>query len=70
MKHKMEELEMKKPITPILKNMKVGETEAWPIERLDTVRISEGRVAAIKRREGWKYKMRINGLVVEVTRLA
>ena len=30
--------------------MKVGDVEAWPIERLDAVRISVGRVSAIKQR--------------------
>ena len=63
-------VEEKKPITPTLKSMKVGDVEAWPIERLDAVRISVGRVSAIKRREGWKYITRINGLSYEVTREA
>lgn len=62
--------QVKKPITPTLKNMKVGETETWPIERLDTVRISVGRVAAMRRREGWKFVTNIRGLVFEVTRTA
>lgn len=60
----------KKAVMPTLKAMKVGETERWPIERLEVVRITTGRLAAMKRREGWKLQMKIAGLVVEVTRTA
>lgn len=60
----------KKAVMPTLKAMKVGETERWPIERLEVVRITTGRLAAMKRREGWKLQMKTAGLVVEVTRMA
>lgn len=60
----------KKAVMPTLKAMKVGETERWPIERLEVVRITTGRLAAMKRREGWKLQMKTAGLVVEVTRTA
>ena len=59
-----------KPVMPTLKAMKVGDTELWPIERLEVVRVTTGRLSAMKRREGWKFQMRTLGLVVEVTRIA
>ena len=63
-------VEENKPVMPTLKRMKVGDTEIWPIERLDVVRVTTGRISAIKRREGWKFQMKTLGLVVEVTRTA
>lgn len=59
-----------KPVMPTLKAMEVGETQKWPVERLEVVRVTTGRLSAMKRREGWKYKMKTAGLVVEVTRTA
>lgn len=61
---------MKKPVLPTLKGMHVGDTEEWPIERLDVVRITSSRLAAMKRREGWKFQLKTEGLVVEVTRIS
>ena len=55
---------------PTLKKMNVGDTESWPIERLEVVRVRTGRLGAMKRREGWKFQMKTAGLVVEVTRTA
>lgn len=63
-------VEDNKPVMPILKRMKVGDTELWPIERLEVVRVTTGRISAMKRREGWKFQMKTLGLVVEVTRTA
>ena len=60
----------KKAVMPTLKAMEVGDTERWPIERLEVVRITTGRLAAMKRREGWKFQMKTAGLVVEITRTA
>lgn len=60
----------RKAVMPTLKAMEVGDTERWPIERLDVVRVTTGRLAAMKRREGWKLQMKTAGLVVEVTRMA
>ncbi|MDU7314171.1 MAG: hypothetical protein E7L36_00485 [Prevotella bivia] len=57
-----------KSVMPTLKAMKVGDTELWPIERLEVVRVTTGRLSAMKRREGWKFQMKTAGLVVEVTR--
>ena len=48
-----------KPVMPTLKAMKVGDTELWPIERLEVVRVTTGRLSAMTA-----------GLVVEVTRTA
>lgn len=62
--------EVKKPVLPVLKAMRVGDTEKWPIERLDVVRITAGRVAAMKRRDGWKFQLKTAGLVIEVTRIS
>lgn len=59
-----------KPVMPTLRRMKVGDTEAWPIERLEVVRISVGRMNAMKRAEGWKLQMKTEGLVINVTRTA
>ncbi len=59
-----------KPVMPTLRRMKVGDTEAWPIERLEVVRISVGRMNAMKRAEGWKLTMKTEGLVINVTRTA
>lgn len=61
-------VEDNKPVMPTLKRMKVGDTELWPIERLEVVRVTTGRLSAMKRREGWKFQMKTLGLVVEVTR--
>ena len=55
---------------PTLKAMKVGDTELWPVERLEVVRVTTGRLSAMKRREGWKFQMNTAGLVIEVTRTA
>lgn len=63
-------MKRKKAVMPTLKAMEVGDTERWPIERLDVVRVTTGRLAAMKRREGWKLQMKTAGLVVEVTRMA
>ena len=63
-------VEDNKPVMPTLKRMKVGDTELWPIERLEVVRVTTGRISAMKRREGWKFQMKTLGLVVEVTRTA
>ena len=63
-------VEENKPVMPTLKRMKVGDTEKWPIERLDVVRVTTGRISAIKRREGWKFQMKTLGLMVEVTRIS
>ena len=63
-------VEENKPVMPTVKRMKVGDTEIWPIERLDVVRVTTGRISAIKRREGWKFQMKTLGLVVEVTRIS
>lgn len=63
-------VEDNKPVMPTLKRMKVGDTELWPIERLEVVRVTTGRLSAMKRREGWKFQMKTLGLVVEVTRTA
>lgn len=61
---------MNKPITPILEAMEPGDTERWPIERLESVRIIVGRFKAKHLREGVDYKMRTDKehLEVEVTR--
>ncbi len=63
-------MKRKKAVMPTLKAMEVGDTERWPIERLEVVRVTTGRLAAMKRREGWKLQMKTAGLVVEVTRMA
>lgn len=63
-------VEDNKPVMPTLKRMKVGDVELWPIERLEVVRVTTGRLSAMKRREGWKFQMKTLGLVVEVTRTA
>ncbi len=63
-------VEENKPVMPTLKRMKVGDTELWPIERLEVVRVTTGRISAMKRREGWKFQMKTLGLVVEVTRIS
>lgn len=61
---------MEKPISPILDAMKVGDTETWPIERLDSVRVIVGRTNSKRIREGVFYTMRTDRehFVVEVTR--
>lgn len=63
-------VEENKPVMPTLKRMKVGDTELWPIERLEVVRVTTGRISAMKRREGWKFQMKTLELVIEVTRIA
>jgi hypothetical protein len=61
---------MDKPITPILEAMQPGDTETWPIERLESVRIIVGRVKAKHIRQGVEYTMRTDKehFVVEVMR--
>lgn len=61
---------MTKPVMPTLKAMGVGDTEMWPIERYDVVRVTAGRLAKMKRREGWMFKLKTVGLAIEVTRTA
>lgn len=60
----------KKPITKILRGMKIGQTESWDIVRLDTVRVLANRLSAVHRREGLKFKTKIVGLTFEVTRVS
>ena len=61
---------MDKPIAPILEAMQPGDTESWPIERLESVRVIVGRVKAKRIREGVDYSMRTDKehFVVEVMR--
>lgn len=61
---------MRKPIMPTLEAMEVGDVEQWPIERLDTVRVTVGRLNAKKARESAYYSMAMDkkNFVIEVTR--
>lgn len=61
---------MEKGITPVLAQMAVGDVESWPIERLESVRVSVGRFKLKNRRCGWNYNMKAEGLSVVVTRTA
>lgn len=61
---------MEKGITPVLAQMVVGDVESWPIERLESVRVSVGRFKLKNRRSGWNYSMKAEGLSVVVTRTA
>ena len=61
---------MKKPIAPTIYRMEVGDVEAWPIDRYDSVRISTSRANIVKRAEGRKYSLRVKDLTVEVVRTA
>ncbi len=63
-------MEVVKPITPILRKMKVGEVQEWPVERITSVQVSVGRMHREKRREGVRFMMRTEGLSVRVTRTA
>jgi len=61
---------LKKPITPTLKKMKVGDKEKWPVEQSTSLSVSIGRVKREMRREGVNFSMKTVGLVIEVTRTA
>lgn len=61
---------MKKPIVPIIRNMRIGDVEIWPIERYDTVRISVCRLNFMMRPEKRKYSLRVNGMSIEVIRIS
>ena len=60
----------KKPIVPILENMEIGQTEEWPIERYNSVRISCYRVNTMKKRKGYNFRCSVRGLVISVTRIS
>jgi len=61
---------MKKPVMSVLREMKIGDVESWPIERVESVRICTYRMAMINRRKGWKFSRKTEGLNVIVTRIA
>lgn len=61
---------MNKAIAPTLKRMKVGQVESWPIEREDTVRNTVYLCQRKRRRDGWKYTVKVCGMDVKVTRIA
>lgn len=58
----------KKPISSTLKNMKVGDVERYPIERMASVRVTAYQVATQMRREKVVFSVIPRGLHVEVTR--
>lgn len=60
----------KKAIMPTLKEMKVGDVVTYPSSRLDTVRVSVGRLNTIRREYGHRWAMRTKGCVLEVERTA
>lgn len=59
-----------KPITPILRKMKVGEVQEWPVERITSLQVSVGRMHREKRRDGVRFVMRTEGLTIKVKRTA
>ena len=48
---------MEKGITPVLAQMEVGDVESWPIERLDSVRVSAGRFKLKNRRRAYLWRL-------------
>lgn len=62
--------EKKKPVVPILRKMKVGDIEKWPIERIEVVRNSVNRYMAQNRRSGVRFALRCVDFDVTITRTA
>ena len=62
--------EKKKPVVPILRKMKVGDIEKWPIERIEVVRNSVNRYMAQNRRSGVRFALRSVEFDVTITRTA
>lgn len=60
----------KKPVVPTLRNMAVGDVEAWPIERMEVVRNSVNRYMAQNRRSGVRFALRCVEFDVRITRTA
>lgn len=64
------EVKAKKGIAPVLKKMNLGEVQTWPVERSTSVNVSVGRVQREMRREGVKFRVKTEGMVLSVTRIA
>ena len=62
--------EKKKPVVPILRKMKVGDVEKWPIERIEVVRNSVNRYMAQNRRSGVRFTLRSVKFDITITRTA
>lgn len=62
--------EKKKPVVPILRKMKVGDIEKWPIERIEVVRNSVNRYMAQNRRSGVRFALRSVKFDITITRTA
>lgn len=62
--------ERKKPVVPILRKMKVGDVEKWPIERIEVVRNSVNRYMAQNRRSGVRFALRSVKFDITITRTA
>lgn len=60
----------KKPITSVLRKMKVGDVHKWGIERFDSVRAIAGKVAKEKRSDGWVLQLETTQKMVRITRIA
>nr|DAN49392.1 MAG TPA: hypothetical protein [Caudoviricetes sp.] len=63
-------MEEKKPVVPTLRNMAVGDVEAWPIERMEVVRNSVNRYMTQNRRSGVRFALRCVEFDVTITRTA
>ena len=62
--------EKKKPVVPILRKMKVGDIEKWPIERIEVVRNSVNRYMTQNRRSGVRFALRSVKFDITITRTA
>ncbi len=63
----MEKLEEKKPIMPVIKAMKVGEVQTYPIRRMMTVKST---ISMIQAATGRIYKTKQNKPLIVVTRIS
>lgn len=63
-------VETNKPIMPTFRAMKVGDVESFPVERIESVRVTVRRYMDIHKRQKAVLKTRIEGLEIKVSRIS
>lgn len=63
----MNKIEEKKPIMPIIKAMKVGEVQEYPVQRMEAVKCIVSRVQVTMSR---RYTTKLNRPLITVTRIS
>lgn len=60
----------KRPIAAVLRAMKVGDVEYFPVEQYDSVSTGKTRMGIILRPQGVKFSQRVDGNRIRVERLS